>query len=420
MKTTTLLREIENYGIFSEMLKFEDMLVKTNPDSIDDDINYIAENFTDDKYDELANLCLINSLVRAENIQNIIQFTYRMCVQFPKFKSSLLYVIGCCDAIAPYSKFVRAMYHLGVFSFNELASEAVFLEGFHLMFAKELNREDIMPIISKLRENDWNLFDQIMEFGYEKGTIGYAIINDDIELFKEFSSKEDFDVNGSIEQPFLNTTRRSYLMTAIYFGAHKIISHLINLGSEFNHDCLSAAVSANNRELIDKYKDTENINYDTCTFNATWFRRDEIFDDIMKNYNGKPVSLYACIHMSAYKYIYFFTENGAEESVPGCEPALVEAAKNGELTVVQYLVDKKFNVNIKNEEGDSALHIAVKFHRFSIIKHLLENGADVNIINEEEEITPLDVARRYQFKEIENLLISHGGKSYEEISKEMK
>lgn len=414
MKRVSRIADVQSFGFFDEMLKFEEILKKTTPETLDDDMNYIETHYTVDYYDELANLCIINSVMSAENIKNIIQITYKLCMKWPSFKNSLLYVFGSCDVIAPYSKLVRGLYQLGIFTFAELVSETVFLDGFHLMFAKEIGRKDIIPNIPNLKENDWAIFDQIMEYGYEVDSLGYSIITDNIEKLKDYASKEDFNPNQLINQPYLSTTERSLLMTAIYFNTPKCIDYLIEIGAEFNHECLAAAVAANNRLLIDKYKDKQDINYDTCTFNAVWYRRDEIFDEIMEKYDGKEVSLYNCIHMASYKYVYYFTENGAPEAIPGCEPALVEAAKDGELTVVQYLISKKFDLNIKNEEGDTALHFAVHFNRYSITKLLLENGANVNVLNEEE-LTPVDIARRYLFEEVEKLLIKYGGLSCEQL-----
>ena len=58
---------------------------------------------------------------------------------------------------------------------------------------------------------------------------------------------------------------------------------------------------------------------------------------------------------------------------------------------VLYFINKKLNVNRKNKNGETPLHLAIKIGVFDIIKLLLENGANIKLKNKNG-ITPFDLA----------------------------
>ncbi|GFR24743.1 hypothetical protein TNCT_330431 [Trichonephila clavata] len=46
--------------------------------------------------------------------------------------------------------------------------------------------------------------------------------------------------------------------------------------------------------------------------------------------------------------------------------------------IEKYLVDKK-DVNVKNDKGNTPLHLAVEEGNLEAVKHLIEKGADLNV-----------------------------------------
>ena len=81
----------------------------------------------------------------------------------------------------------------------------------------------------------------------------------------------------------------------------------------------------------------------------------------------------------------------------------------GELEGVQNALADGADINVQDEEGDSALHFAAFCHHKDIVIFLLENGAEVNIRNDKQE-TPLDLALDHVFdKEIIFILEERGG-----------
>ena len=69
-----------------------------------------------------------------------------------------------------------------------------------------------------------------------------------------------------------------------------------------------------------------------------------------------------------------------KDAVLGVSP-LLEGARNGQLEVVQTLLAKGANANIRNNEGQTALITAVKNNKKAVVKVLLKKGADPTIFD---------------------------------------
>jgi cytohesin len=91
--------------------------------------------------------------------------------------------------------------------------------------------------------------------------------------------------------------------------------------------------------------------------------------------------------------------------------ALIDAARNDNLTGVQALLDVGVDVNAKDENSWTPLHFAVVNGHKEIVELLIDNDADVNAKDELEE-TPLDFAGG----QTADFLRIHGGKSGGELA----
>jgi ankyrin repeat protein len=65
------------------------------------------------------------------------------------------------------------------------------------------------------------------------------------------------------------------------------------------------------------------------------------------------------------------------------------------------------DLDIKNVEGLSPLHLAVQFHVLVLVKILIRYGADINCQSKSKK-TPLDYSIERGFHDIENVLLASG------------
>ena len=61
---------------------------------------------------------------------------------------------------------------------------------------------------------------------------------------------------------------------------------------------------------------------------------------------------------------------------------LHRACINGEIDLVSYLIKQEININCKSSLGQTALMIAVNYHRNHIAKMLLDHGANIDAIDD--------------------------------------
>lgn len=87
------------------------------------------------------------------------------------------------------------------------------------------------------------------------------------------------------------------------------------------------------------------------------------------------------------------------------EENLIEASKNGEVKVVENLINKNTDVNCKDEKGLTPLHHAVKIQSESLVKLLVKSGANVNEKNKNGN-TPLMFAVGVKNKRLVRYLIN--------------
>ena len=109
----------------------------------------------------------------------------------------------------------------------------------------------------------------------------------------------------------------------------------------------------------------------------------------------------------------------------GCGPSvdIHQAAKTGNIEAVKHYLDTGTDVNLKDNEVGTPLHLAAIFSR-EVTELLIANGADVNAKNNRG-MTPLSFTTHpdnpnKNKAEIADLLRKHGGKMREELKAEGK
>ena len=86
---------------------------------------------------------------------------------------------------------------------------------------------------------------------------------------------------------------------------------------------------------------------------------------------------------------------------------LVDTAKNGFIVAAQYIIKVLRDVNIKDENGNTALHLASFCGHRQIVKMLLDAGADVNY-SEVDGYTALHYASYSGHRQIVKMLLDAG------------
>jgi ankyrin repeat protein len=87
--------------------------------------------------------------------------------------------------------------------------------------------------------------------------------------------------------------------------------------------------------------------------------------------------------------------------------SLLDACAEGNVEVVQSLLDEGANVNERNARHETALDVASTEGKLEVAKLLIKYGADVNC-RDKQGWTPLLVASQYGHRDIVELLLNHG------------
>lgn len=89
------------------------------------------------------------------------------------------------------------------------------------------------------------------------------------------------------------------------------------------------------------------------------------------------------------------------------EADLFYAAIKNKIGLAKYLLDRGANIELRNGDGATPLHIAAAFDSLQVATLLLDRGADINT-GDENQYTPLYYAWSNDSFQVENLLRSRG------------
>jgi len=125
---------------------------------------------------------------------------------------------------------------------------------------------------------------------------------------------------------------------------------------------------------------------------------------------GKNCLYFAASHNDMAMVKYLVEERGATVYKKSGPTALHEAARLGNLEMMNYLLDHGANVNAKEKRGTTPLVYAVFTSKMEVVECLVEHGADPNIDSGAYGGSPMDLARKKDLSDMVDYLASHGGK----------
>ncbi len=99
--------------------------------------------------------------------------------------------------------------------------------------------------------------------------------------------------------------------------------------------------------------------------------------------------------------------NSAQPTAKPSPEELFSASLSGDIRTVQRLVKERVNVNHRNSDSETALHMAASRGHLSVVIFLLNNGANINARTRNNWI-PLHHAVRFNRPQVANYLMAKG------------
>ncbi|OQR81985.1 hypothetical protein THRCLA_11235 [Thraustotheca clavata] len=323
---------------------------------------------------------------------------------------------------------------------------STFMGGTLFILAIKQRRIYILELLLRTKEVDINQTDNNGRTGFE-----YACLHQDLEcvklLVKFGISKTTSDgktllmfaaKHGSLpivqyllpisDINALSENGYSAVAVAAYYGHLDVVKFLALHGANLNQVTdnavfpLRIAAQEGHTEVV-RYLvpllndvDRRNCYGDTALYMATQNQHIEVVKCLSSKANvnlsmedGSTSLSRACLDGNV-DIVDILIQNGADVNMPsfdGNRP-LVIAAEKGHYTVVKRLLAEvdKINVNVQNQEGKTALYQASCFGHFEICKALLRAKADVTI-STSKGVVPIVIAIVVQNIDIIQLLLPH-------------
>lgn len=241
--------------------------------------------------------------------------------------------------------------------------------------------------IEKLKENDFKIINEIIDYSYPKDSIGYFIKTDDIASFTRITTENKIPNDSNYfcldALKFIDQKNPlvSLISIAAFYGSWKVFTYLYSNGAKPSKDLLHLAIAGGDSQVVDFLSDNDLIQ-DPMECNAleislqTYQHR--FVDFILENYRNAGLTMYEsarCMNLKCLLYCLMNNFNIISE----------------ESTVVHILVEEDFpeitkhvlqyinKVDVKDSSNLTPLHIAAKNNSYECIDILVEKGADINL-----------------------------------------
>ena len=280
-------------------------------------------------------------------------------------------------------------------------------KGQKALIDAEVIREDI-KIDEKSKEGRTALM-----YAAERGNAEVAEL-----LIKNGAKVDEVDEKG----------RTALIITARYFGNKEVAKVLLKYGADTSikdtssgRTALMHAVEHSKSEFIEtllKYGDGADINaienYPVDNIFSSLMGKElmgMIMPDAKKNYNGKTASEIIAF-LDRWGTVTYSSKEDTDKAIDILfshkkNRVLINAIQKNDTRMFNFAISRpKVSLNATNDNGETALMVAIQHGEKKIAEILIEKGADVDIVDNEGN-TASQLAKENGYKELEKLLDKH-------------
>ncbi|EAX98933.1 hypothetical protein TVAG_242980 [Trichomonas vaginalis G3] len=238
---------------------------------------------------------------------------------------------------------------------------------------------------------------------HTEDTIYRAIMYNDLERFIAFTERDGFDKDQTLKSKLYPYYYEGYSLLELccYHGAVDCFKFLrTKFESKITQTCLEFSFFGGNPEIMSECLKYQKPNKE-CMEYAIISHNIDFVTFLMYEYNLEIGLFYCAQYNNLESFLVYFDQTN---DVDRC---LFYSAMFIIPSLYEYFLSKGANINEKDKNGETALHIAVRHNSKEAAELLISHGANINEKDEYGE-TALHIAARHNSKEIAKLLISHG------------
>lgn len=272
--------------------------------------------------------------------------------------------------------------------------------------------------------NNYGLIREFAEFGFAENSVGYFIKYDHKVNLMTIIQDSKFDINMGLycleienfcECTALDFNRRTYSLISIaaFYGSENCFRLLKESGADIDNDCITLAIIGGNHDIMKFVETLPLTNVDMYVLPAIMSFRNEFLVWVVNNIQNIYLNLADCINSFNIPCMYYCIENSHdldEMNNVGWTP-LISAIYCENERMFDVLMLKGVNVNLKNFEEQTPLHIACIRGNIDMVRTLLDAGAFINV-KDRNDMTPLNCASKFGRAEVCELLLSYDANKY--------
>ena len=394
--------------------------------------NNILEEFNEIFLKSLSSVFLSQEIshlfnIKPFNINQIVNFSIYLIennIPNDSIHSDLLNILISNSPKLLYQLFKLNYYEIQeiiliIIKKNEVFSSLFFIKyitDIKFFYSKFSNYNFIMKNYSIYFENNFLLLNELILYGCEKNSLQYLIKFDLIDLFQLYIYNNNINLNELIKlSPFENIINENIIslidLSAFYssilcFKFLELNNILITLNTlkfaiaggnfEIIHLCLNKVqINFEILKICSLYKKFDLFHWFLCNFNKedlnpcelistnnlyTFLKSIELGSNINKLDKNGFSSLYYIILYGYSDLIEFLISNNFIINLKNnFFSPLHLCCKNGQFQILNFLLTKINQINIKDNIHYTPLHYAILNNNIQIIELLLLKGIDVNI-----------------------------------------